>query len=156
MKATAQIEKEKLVDVYNNVPRKFKKKLEYIFGEEFFVPKISERIKTYEDACSELGVTPIDESALLNSGFTKDEIVYRKLKTIIKALNEGWKPNWRDEKQEKWFPCFAVSSGFVFSNAYYDRSCAYAGNGLHLCFKSEELAEYAGKQFVGIYKDFIL
>jgi hypothetical protein len=132
------------------------KKHEDIFGKELFAPKITERIKTYEDACNKLDITPINESALLSSGFTKDEVAYRKIKTITEALNEGWKPDWKDENQKKWIPWFSVSSGFVFSRTSYYYSLAAAGDGLRLCFKSNELATYAGKQFVDIYKDFIL
>jgi hypothetical protein len=117
---------------------------------------ITERIKTYEDACNELGVTPIDESALLSVGFTKDEIACRKLKTITEALNEGWNPDWKDENQKKWNPFFRTSSGFVFDAADYSLTATYVGDGLRLCLKSKELAKYAGKHFIDLYRDFIL
>jgi len=117
-----------------------------------------ESIKTYEDACTKLGIEPINESEFLSKGFTKDEIAYRKIKTITEALNDGWKANWNDENQKKWIPWFYpnASSGFVFYYAYYSYSFANAGSGSRLCFKSDELATYAGKQFVELYKEFIL
>ncbi|GAB1358554.1 hypothetical protein MASR1M31_03320 [Porphyromonadaceae bacterium] len=120
--------------------------------------KITDRVKSYEDACSELGITPIDESQMLANGFTKDEIAYRKLKTITQALNEGWVADWTDPSQEKWIPWFYMhgSSGFVFDDAYYGCSVAGAGDGSRLCFKDEKTATCAGKQFVDLYKEFIL
>jgi hypothetical protein len=119
---------------------------------------VTDRIKSYEDACKELGITPIDESVLLASGFTKDEIVYRKIKTISEALNEGWKADWINEKEKKWIPYFypASASGFVFTGTYYRYLCAYAGDGARLCFKTAALAEYAGRQFTELYKEFIM
>lgn len=155
---TLQIEESKARSIYKTASSELKVMLEDTFGKEFFSQKVTERIKTYEDACSELGITPIDESVLLSNGFTKDEIAYRKIKTITEALNEGWKPNWNDENQKKWIPWFYPnsSSGFVFLDASCYFSFAAAGNGSRLCFKSDELAEYAGKQFVELYKEFIL
>lgn len=51
---------------------------------------ITKRVKTYADACAVLGIEPMNETVLAKLGFTKDEIAYRKLKTIAEALNEGW------------------------------------------------------------------
>lgn len=120
--------------------------------------KITDRVKSYEDACSELGITPIDEAQMLATGFTKDEIAYRKLKTITQALNEGWVADWTNPTQEKWTPWFYPNSfsGFVFYTAHYYCSLAYAGDGSRLCFKDEKTATCAGKQFVDLYKEFIL
>lgn len=155
---TLQIEESKARSIYKTASSELKIMLEDTFGKEFFSQKVTERIKTYEDACVELGITPIDESTLSSNGFTKDEIAYRKIKTITEALNEGWKPDWENENQKKWFPYFYPnsSSGFVVDDAGYGYSSATAANGLRLCFKSDELAEYAGKQFVELYKEFIL
>jgi hypothetical protein len=130
--------------------------LEDTFGKDFFSNKITDRIKTYEDACAELGIKPIDEAKMKQVGFTDDEITYRKIKTITQALNEGWKCDWNDSDQHKWYPWFKMSSGgFVFDGTYYAYSDAYAGDASRLCFKSEELAIYAGKQFLQLYSDFI-
>jgi hypothetical protein len=158
---TLQIEESKARSIYKTASPELKIMLEDTFGKEFFYQKVTERIKTYEDACSELGIIPIDESVLLSNGFTKDEIAYRKIKTITEALNEGWKPNWDDENEAKYYPWFwkeeeGVSSGFVFSNADCVYSYAAAGNGLRLCFRTRELAEYAGKQFIEIWNKVLL
>lgn len=130
--------------------------LEDTFGKDFFSNKITDRVKTYEDACTELGEQPMDEAKLKQLGFTDDEITYRKIKTVTKALNEDWEPDMFNTSQYKWYPWFKVSSGgFVFDDTYYDYSFAIAGNASRLCFKSDELATYAGKQFLQLYSDFI-
>ena len=44
----------------------------------------------------------------------------------------------------------------VFCDTGCDYSLATAGYGSRLCFKDSDLAEYAGKQFTELYKNFIL
>jgi len=151
-----QITEQNARRLYENATSEFKATLEDTFGKEFFSMKITDRIKTYEDACAEIGEMPLDEKALKAIGFTDDEINYRKLKTIGKALNEGWVPDWTNTSESKWQPYFKLSSGaFVFDGTCYNCSYAYAGYGSRLCFKSDELATYAGKQFTDIYKGFM-
>ena len=151
-----QIEDSKARILYKTATPEFKEILEDSFGKEFFSGKITDRIKTYEDACTELGEKPLNESELKSFGFTPDEINYRKLKTVIKVLNEGWVPDWTNGNQAKWYPYFRLSSGaFVFYDTFYGSSYAYAGYGSRLCLSSAELATYAGKQFVDIFKGFM-
>ena len=44
-----------------------------------------------------------------------------------------------------------ASGGVAFASAYYASSASYASNGSRLAFRTEELAEYAGKQFIEEY-----
>lgn len=141
--------------LYQTAAPEFKQTLEDTFGKAFFSQSITERVKTYEDACAELGEMPVDDNAMLAAGFTEDEITYRKLKTITKALNEGWYPDWSDGNEKKWMPWFKASSGFAFDVTDYCYSYASAGCASRLCFKTEALAEYAGRQFNDLYKAFI-
>jgi len=153
---TLQIDEKKAMKLYKDASPEFKATLEDSFGKEFFNGKITDRVKTYADACAEIGANPMDEDELKEMGFTDDEICYRKIKTITRALNEGWIPDWNNSNQYKWAPYFDLSSsGFVFNATYYRYTSAYAGNGSRLCFKSDELATYVGKQFTELYKGFI-
>lgn len=116
---------------------------------------ITERVKTFEDACQVLGILP-DEQLKTIEDLPKDEQAYRKLKIITQALNEGWKPDWKDEKWNKHSPWFDLSSGTGLS--FYcavekDRGSEVSPR---LCFKSSELAEYAGTQFIDLYTDLFL
>lgn len=115
-----------------------------------------ENIKTFEDACTALKIsfTPPE-------GLTKDELAYMKLKIIVKALNEGWEPNWNNWDEYKYYPWFIMGecngspgSGFSYNDCVYGLTCS--GVGSRLCFKSQELSDYAGEQFQELYKDFFL
>jgi hypothetical protein len=114
---------------------------------------ITRLVKTCDDACAVLGIEPDDDEVLTKSGFTKDEIAYRKLKIVIKALNEGWEPDWGNRNEYKHWPLFYVDNG---APAGFAASPTYADLGSRLCFKSRELAEYAGTQFLDLWKGFIL
>jgi hypothetical protein len=80
---------------------------------------------------------------------------------IVEALNEGWKPDWNNGDEPKYYPWFCKkeksgSSGFVFDCADCHFSYASAGYGLPLCFKTRALAEYAGKQLIEIWNKILL
>lgn len=121
------------------------------------------QIKTFEDACKALSIPatlPVVDA--LPEKHRKAIIANYQLFIIAQALNEGWEPNWNDFSEYKYYPWFdmetygdaPVGSGFSF----HDCDCvnANADVGSRLCFKSRELAEYAGKQFESIYKDLYL
>ena len=123
---------------------------------------VTKRIKTLKDACAELGekhplVTQYRLSvaaAYIGDPMTEDFIAFLKLRIIAAALNEGWEPMF-EKDEERWYPWFNVRQGnFVYANAYYAGSGSITYYGVRLVFKSKELAEYAGKQFTDIYKDF--
>jgi len=86
---------------------------------------ITERVKTFEDACRELGLT---EVKLGVTGLDDDEesiTAYTKLIIIARALNEGWTPNWKDSNQYKYVPWFkpaASGSGLSYLGCDYWRS----------------------------------
>ena len=154
---TLQIEEQKARRLYKTASQEFKEMLEDTFWKEFFSEKVTDRVKSYEDACRELNKVPINESDMRRKGFTDDEIVYRKIKTITEALNEGWKADWENGDQKKWIPWFYCSpSGFVFRSTFYCYSAPDASYASRLCLKSDELATYAGKQFVELYRNFIM
>lgn len=75
---------------------------------------IIERVKTFEDACRELGEDNhyvelyhvIEESGYF-TGDGHNFIAYLKLCIIAAALNEGWKPQFTKDEQ-RWFPWFAL------------------------------------------------
>lgn len=127
--------------------------LEQSFGQKFFAQNIMDRVKTFEDACALQGIDPKQFfTACCYNNETKDEVAYKMLKIIVKALNEDWVPNFNNTSQAKWYPWFYLNEpGFRFLIAFYFYSGSFVGS--RLCFKSRELAEYAAKQFLTIYKD---
>lgn len=159
MKKTLELTGKQARDLYKNSSSEWKEVLENNFGKDFFSQSVMDRIKTYEDACAELGEDPMNEENLRNLGFSKDEIVYRKLKTIVRALNEGWVAKVYDNDEARYYPYFYHNespSGFAFRVSYYGYSNTAAGSGSRLCFKSSELSTYAGKQFLDLWREFIV
>ena len=119
---------------------------------------IKERVKSIDDAINVLGENDpdvIDYRKLFNAGISDHIFAQQQLVVIIKALNEGWTPDWHNNEWNKWFNWFNMtgssSSGrFSFLSSGLWRSAS--GVGSRLCFKSRELAQYAAKQFIEIYK----
>ena len=121
--------------------------------------KITDLVKTFDDACTELGISPLNEDKLMDLGLTKHDIAYQKLATIVKALNEGWVPDVCDDRVYRWYPWFVTNgspSSFAFGDSSYDCAYADAGSGSRLCLKNKELSEYCGKQFIDLWKQFII
>ena len=72
------------------------------------------------------------------------------------AANNGWRPNWANTSQKKWYPYFSCVPVFAFSGTlyYYVYAATYCGS--RLCFKEQEMAEYIGKKFIKKYKKYLL
>jgi hypothetical protein len=94
------------------------KVLEQLFGEETFKPKdITERIKTFEDAYSELGedhpfvqayqqlLEIATREDYMSENFGYDMLAYLKLRIICAALNEGWEPQFTEDEW-RYYPWF--------------------------------------------------
>jgi hypothetical protein len=114
----------------------------------------TKRIKSYEEACNKLGMkTAVPSFPGLSVEDRKAMQAHYKLAIIAKALNSKWKPNWSDWNQNKYYPWFGFRGGrFVFDNVL----CLYTSSdlGSRLCFRTRELAEYAGKQFEDLYHEY--
>jgi hypothetical protein len=149
-----KIKKETAKKIYADAPESLKEILVETFGRECFHKRKYDDIKTFDDACEELGLTQEDLLNIKNTD-TPDEVAYKKLKIVIKAINQGWIPDWNNSNQRKWWPYFSLSSGFGFSDAYYSYDFANSTVGSRLCFESEEKATYTANQFLDLYKEFL-
>ena len=70
---------------------------------------VNERIKTFEDACKELGsghslVAEYNAFVAVNT-MSPDIVAYIKLRIIAAALNEGWEPQFTNDEY-RWYPWF--------------------------------------------------
>lgn len=154
---------------------------------------VTERIKTFEDACNELGedhpmvsvydalVTRANGEQSLAEWMGKDVVALLKLRIITEALNEGWHPKFTEDEY-RYYPWFCIYTKEEYdnfseeekrrcvgrasssANAYGGLVCAHAGsassvsntsNGARLAFSNRDLAEYAGRQFIDIWADFV-
>ena len=157
MAETLEITRQAAIKAHDEASTKGKTLLENLFGKRVFQKDIKERIKTFDDVIRELGDDPEEFKNAISIMEEPDEIAYVKLKLIAKALNEGWTPDWSNGQWDKWYPWFKMddssSAGrFSFGDAVFRGSTSIVGS--RLCFKSKDLATYAGTQFLDIYKDF--
>lgn len=119
---------------------------------------ITARVKTFEDACEVLGISPSITDGIQDECLSPDAKsveAYQKLIIITRALNEGWTPDWKNSNETKWYPYFTMKSGFGFSGTLCTYSYTITHAGSRLCFKTEALAKYAGQQFESIYNDYL-
>jgi hypothetical protein len=137
--------------IYPDSPDWFRKVLEENFGKDLFTKRSFEDINTFEDACEELGIDP---ETVTHKNDTPDEAAFKKLKVVIRAINQGWVPDWDNKSQYKYWPWFNLSSGSGFSASTSHYSCADTRVGSRLCFESEAKSNYAAKQFNELYKQF--
>lgn len=117
---------------------------------------VMDRIKTFADAYNALGKEHVLVKDFDNSiTVTHEHAAYLELCIIVAALNEGWKPTFV-EGEYRWYPWFNNNDGcVVYEDAFFDCSSANSFYGSWLSLKSKELAVYAGKQFINIYKVFL-
>lgn len=157
---------------------------------------ITERIKTFYDAYSELtqmannNFLPAqklikDYDSARRMEMSDDIVAYMQLRIIICALNEGWKPQFKED-EKRWFPYFILWSkdeidnmsdeekdnkqlllwgGYAINGAICGSSCSTsyddwadtnANLGSRLAYKTEALATYAGRQFASVYARFYI
>ena len=128
-------------------------------GAETFTPKnIMDRVKTFDDACVTTQPTACGTitSTRFTNGDERSVEAYKKLIIITRALNEGWTPDWKNQREYKYYPWFDLSSGSGLSFDGFGLRHSNSFVGSRLCFKSRELAEYAGKQFKKLYEQYFL
>ena len=161
MKKSLEINENKAYELYPTASPEFKQVLEDTFGKEFFNRKITDRVKTYEDACAVLGIDPHTSMPDTSDCLKEDRrayIAFHKLVVITRALNEGWRPDWSNTDQPKWFNWWYTNGNAGLasarSNAVPSYTNAYIGS--RLCFKSEALADYAAETFKELYEDYLM
>lgn len=98
------------------------------------------KIKTYSDVCK-----------YINEEETSHK--YDRIKQIEKCFNQGWKLDWSNQKEYKYYPYFSVlsSGGLVFFAVHVDYRSHFFGGVSY--FKTKEIAEYVGKTFIKEYQN---
>lgn len=117
----------------------------------------------------------------IGGAYSADVMAYLKLRIIAAALNEGWEPQFTEDEY-RYYPYFYfytkeeyeqlsdevkgrcvgrsrnnayADGGLVYAFAVFDSSRSYSRLGVRLAFRTSELAEYAGEQFLDIWADYI-
>src|ERR1035437_1439630 len=108
----------------------------------FSIPTdIRDRVKSFLDACDVLGISKELPSFLKDA--PKRYVALYKLEIGIKALNEGYWPNWENEGEYKYWNWFRMKGGFSYCNTLYSDTDAYVPSAL--CLRSNDLAVHAAK-----------
>lgn len=175
-----EVKKENVMAAYKVATDSERKMIKALFHDLFVEDErpVTERIKTFEDACHAIGIDADTEKERYESMMT-DEVAYQKLRIIVAALNEGWKPLFA-EGEWRWTPWFCLLdeedmentedypnrietgaysttyAGFAFTDSDRAPSHTSANIGSRLCFKSETLSDYCAKQFISLWADFTL
>ena len=125
----------------------------------------------------------IDYYAVADKTCTEDILAMCQLRVIAEALNEGWRPKF-DGDECRYYPWFYIytkkeyeeldedekkecrvvgrshshasaSGGVAYASAGYASSGSHTYDGSRLAFKTRELAEYCGKQFIEIWEKWL-
>lgn len=157
---TLQIKQDSLLAAFRNAGKEGKQVLSDLFGKQVALyDNITDRVKSFEDACQVLGIsTNVPEVKGLPRKHQKAIIANYKLIVIAEALNEGWKPNWQDSDEYKYYPWFDMSNpaGVGYSLTSHTASYTTADFGSRLCLKNRELAIYFGQTFTDLFNDSLL
>ena len=112
---------------------------------------VRKRIKTFEDACHEIG---IDAEAWnrdkISLGLEPDVLAFLKLRIIVKALNEGWEPQFIEDEY-RYYPWFILYTGEEYNKldeeeksrvVYRSSYNANALGGVFVCARGSRFIEH--------------
>lgn len=120
------------------------KLLEQLFGEETFKPKdITERVKTFEDACEVLGESHplVDKYRQWQDNIEDNDPFLKavmKLQIIVAALNEGWEPQFTEDEW-RYYPWF-----WLYTQAEIDRMDEEERQDRRMMSTGDYQTDYAG------------
>ena len=140
---------------------------------------ITERVKTFEDACKELGEDHklVQQFKAIQEAIAEDKeaTAYFKLGIITAALNEGWEPDFTNYDEYRYYPYLCLWTkeeledkdeawkdehnlqlwlwfgGGLSYDAWSNASATFSAR---LGHKTEDLAIYSGKQFTELWANY--
>ncbi len=152
MKKTFEVESDFILSAYNAACAEWKQKLKEKFPDAW-PQSITDKIKTFADVEACIGkvilpyANPSNKQQISTNAFVK-------IQHLSQVLNEGWEPDFKNTNEYKWYPWFErKGSGWVFGGGCC--GCHGGGLGSGFWYKTEELAIYAGKQFIDLYKEYL-
>jgi hypothetical protein len=181
--STLSIEKNAVLSAYRNSNSKGKELLEHLFGSKTFNQKITDLIKSFEDACEYKGVDPdfIPDVSYLPKQLRGSQRAYYKLSIIAEALRDGWVPSFFNTNENKYYPWFYIrpeklpkelqgdsvpagvgdadngfNGGVLVLNSSGGASSACAFYGGALASRTSETAIYFGNQFRDLWAEYLI
>lgn len=146
-----EIKKSNLEAAYKQADDNTKKLLATLFGDAVTTKDdrlATERIKTFEDACQELGEEHplVIQFRLIYSNYlnatipreSADVIAYLQLRIICAALNEGWEPQFTEDEW-RYYPWF-----YLYTQAELDDMGDGEKQERRMIDTADYVTEYAG------------
>lgn len=160
MEQILQVTKDSALQAYKAADINGKGLIANLFGAKHFFVDIKEweayiipRVKSFEDACRELGLDPRDAKYWEGE---PDEQSYKQQKVVVKALNGPFLLDMKNTNQKKWRVWYEITpAGFRLYAVYFDYSAASTGLGSRLLLCSESLARHFANQFLELQMPFI-
>jgi hypothetical protein len=150
---TIEITKENAIKAFTESCDDVKKVLRNLFGEDLFKGN-DKWMQKWKSFClqNDISIT----LPYLNPKNSDEESAnaYVMLIHIAREKNEGWKPDWDNRSEYKYYPWFNMESSSGFPVCVCVNGDSRSSLGSRLCYKSEEIAKYAGKQFIKLYKEY--
>ena len=153
-----KIKKANAQEAYEATNADGKQLLEKIFPGVFKPVLITDRVKTWADACEIKGIDPVKSLPFPSPADDIQEALNGTYQMFIicEVLCQGWKPDFSNSNQYKYTPYFKWNtSGFGFSDTNYVSWDTISTVGSRLVYPSSDLAIYAGTQFIDIYNKFL-
>jgi len=153
MKKTLALEDYTARSLYKIADSNFKTILEDTFGIDFFVTKLSDRIKTLGNVYNELNQIPLkisDYLFLLEKDREQSLYIQYQL-DIIKCFNQGWKPDFTNIHEHKYYLWWERKrTGWLLGGVGI---CQYGNSalGAGFYFKNREDAAFCATQFKEIF-----
>lgn len=119
---------------------------------------ITERVKTFEDACAVLGENHLyvqmfqdiyTKSEKAGANVNSDVVAYLKLRIITAALNEGWEPQFTSDEW-RWYPWFRLLTKSDIEELSEEERCRVVGRANSFAYAYGGLV-YAGASVVSSY-----
>lgn len=157
--------KEQLLSIYRSGGNEARLAIKEALGDEFASTlPVTERIKTLDDAVSELGEDnpAVKAYRSIKYGYaisetdpeTADIMAYAALRVIVEALNEGWKPQFT-KGEWRWYAWYDLVSPEQIEDMSEEEKCrvvgrasgdAYAYGGL-VCSHAYNVSTYSSTDF---------
>ncbi|MCK9402939.1 MAG: hypothetical protein M0Q26_06040 [Chitinophagaceae bacterium] len=148
---TLQILKDKALHAFKNADKNGKQLLADLFDKKVFAIDVFDRIQSWDAVYEDHGINPAialpypipanEAQAWLNT--------VEKVRLLFESLNDGWKPNYNDANEGKYWPVYRKikGAGFGFSHTYTYCTVTDTHAGSRLVLKSESLVLHAVKYF---------
>ena len=154
--------KEQLLSIYRSGGNEARLAIKEALGDEFASTlPVTERIKTLDDAVSELGEDnpAVKAYRSIKYGYaisetdpeTADIMAYAALRVIVEALNEGWKPQFT-KGEWRWYAWYDLVSPEQIEDMSEEEKCRVVGRACNYANASGGLVcSHAGNVSTGSY-----